>query len=299
MKKLKTFFYSLKNSISSPKYYEDIVKAKTKFSVKYYLMLSLLLSTVLTLAISIVVIPTTKKFLVDFSGNLKNSYPEDLTVTFKEGKWDVNKEEPVLIPVPERVISQFPSDESVKIPSNIIVIDRKGTINDLDELNTFSLMNEENIIYKEQDGKVVAYPINQVPDTELTKENVDSFIDDLFQYIKNLPYFLPIIILVTLFIFKYVIGGFFTILWVGFVVFIASFIIKKKLSYEAAFRIVTHAITIPFIIQILISGINFVFGLKIPNDWFGFLTLGVSLFFFAKMGDVSLEKEEEPKKLGQ
>ena len=299
MKKLKTFFYSLKNSISSPKYYADVVKAKTRFSIKYYLMLSLFLSIVSTIAISIVIIPTAKNFLIDSSKYLKESYPEDLTITFKEGKWETNKEEPILIPMPKEVASTFSDDEDIKIPSNLIVMYKEGTINDLDELSTVFLMNEENIIYKEQDGKVVAQPINQIPDTELTKNEVNSFIDNLFQYIKNLPYFLPVIILITLFIFKYVIGGLFTILWMGGVVFVASFIIKKKLNYEAACRIVMHAITIPFIIQLLISGINFAFGLKIPNDWFGFLTLGLSLFFFAKMGDVSLEKEEEPKKLEQ
>jgi hypothetical protein len=296
MKKLKTFFYSLKNSISSPKYYADIVKAKTKFSIKYYLMLSLLLSIISTIAISIIVVPTTKIFIADFSGDLKNSYPEDLVITFKEGKWDVNKEEPVLIPMPEKTIHQFPEDESVKIPANLIAIDKKGTINDLDELDTLFLMNEENIIYKEQDEKIVAQPINQIPDAELTKRDVDSFVDILFQYAKNLPYLLPLIILLTLFTFKYIIGGFFAIIWIGLIIFVSSLILKKKLGYDAACRIVMHAITVPFIIQLLIAGINFVFGLKIPNNWVDVLTLVIALFFFAKMGDVSLEKEEEPKK---
>jgi len=199
MNKLKTFFYSLKNSISSPKYYADVVKTKTKFSVKYYLMLSLLLSVISTVAISTVVIPTIKIFLTDFSEDLKNSYPEDLVMTFKESGWDVNKEEPVLIPMPEKITSQFPDDDDIKIPSNLIVMYKEGTINDLDELDTFFLMNKENIIYKEQDGKIVAQPLDQLPDAEITKSDVNSLVDTLFQYTKNLPYFLPILVLLTLF----------------------------------------------------------------------------------------------------
>ena len=134
MKKIKTFLYVLKNSISSPKYYNDIVKTKINFSIKYFLALSLLVSVISVIGYSITYLPNYISEINTAYKSIEEGFPEDLIIEFKDGTWSSNKEGPV-------IIKQVDLGEGSKLPENLFVFDRDGTIEKIDEYNTMFLVN--------------------------------------------------------------------------------------------------------------------------------------------------------------
>ena len=114
MKKLKAFFYVYKNSMTSPKYYKEVLKTDLNFSLKYYLMLVLVASILITTIETVSVTPKIKSQISGFAENARQVYPDDLLIKVEEGKWSVNREEPFVIPMP-----QIPNES---VPENAIVV---------------------------------------------------------------------------------------------------------------------------------------------------------------------------------
>lgn len=276
MKKLKTFFYVFKNSISSPKYYRDILKTDLWFSVKYFLFLSFLASLLFSISLSIKAIPEVVSGIKSFSENVRGVFPDDLVINFKEGKWEANKEEPIVIPMPS-----FTQDSDKYIPSNIAVFDKAGTIDKLKELNTVVLINNENLIYMGEGDSITAQPINTIPDFTLDKVSVNTRIDTLNTYAKAIPFLLPVIFLISSFVFNYFSVGVFNTLIIGFVVYLVSIIKKNKIDFRSACKIGIHGMTLPIIIQLIL--ITFTdLNMAVPG-WFLILSIMISIFFMMKM----------------
>lgn len=283
MKKLKTFFYVFKNSVISPKYYNDILKTNLWFSVKYYLMLSLFSSLLFAIFSTITTFSMLSSSVKTFSDDLKNIYPDELVIDFKGGKWEVNQPEPVFIPMPK--IDFGADSKDTKISQNLIVLDKQGTINQFKDYDTLILMNEENIIYMDQGG-IKAQPLkpatSSAGDITIDKSKVISGINEAYKYLWALPYILPIFIFIFVFIFLYIFAGFFNITLVGTVLLVFSLITGRKLDFSSTCKIGIHAMTVPIIIQLILSAFPTVEN-AIPG-WFLLLSIGLGIYFTVKMG---------------
>ncbi|MBW6441354.1 DUF1189 domain-containing protein [Patescibacteria group bacterium] len=280
MKKLQTFFYVFKNSITSHKYYNDILKTNFWFSVKYFMMLSFFASLVFTIFTSVVIIPGMVSGIRSVSQSVKEVFPEDLVVIFKDGGWETNKEGPVVIPMIS--IDEQPQEY---LPENIIVFDKEGTIDKLEEYNTLALLNNENIIYRNEGNSITSQPISNIPDFTLDKSTVDGGIDNLYKYLRILPYVLPLFILLFTFLFNYIGGAFFSVLLIGLVLYVISLISKTKIPFVSAIKISIHAMTVPIILQLILIPFPEI-NSYIPG-WFFISTLIISLYFMFKMEDTA------------
>ena len=101
MIKLKAAIYVFTKSLTSPKYYNDIVKTNFGFSMKYFSVLALISSLV---AFSGLV----KPIMTDLGDSLKavettvvDSFPDDLEITVKDGEVSINQPEPYIFQTPE------------------------------------------------------------------------------------------------------------------------------------------------------------------------------------------------------
>jgi hypothetical protein len=287
MKKLKTFFYVFKNSVTSPRYYNDILKTDIWFSIKYFLMLSFFASLLLTVFLSIVTIPQALSGLKSISQDIKNIYPEDLEITFKEGSWETNREEPVIVPMPD-----LGEESTGYVPQNLVVFDKEGTIDKIEEYDALVLLNGENIIYRGEGEVVTSRPLNTIPDVTLNKETVDQGINNLYKYLKFLPYVLPLGILIFVFVFNYLGGALFYIIFIALVLYVITLITKNKIGLINSIKIAAHAMTIPLILQI--------FTIFLPEinsflpGWFFILSTGITIYFTFKMREeADLKKIEK------
>lgn len=282
MKKIKTFLYVLKNSISSPKYYNDIVKTKINFSIKYFLALSLLVSVISVIGYSITYLPNYISEINTAYKSIEEGFPEDLIIEFKDGTWSSNKEGPV-------IIKQVDLGDDSKLPENLFVFDRDGTIEKIDEYNTMFLVNSENILIKTDVEGIVAQPLKNIPNGTIDKNLLNEKMQTIKKLVGLLPFLLPLALLIPTFLFEYVGGSIFIILLSAIGVYIASISTKRKIDFKSAFQICIHASTIPMIIRALSTIYSPAYTFIL--NWILFITLAVSLFFRFKMEeDIGLKK---------
>lgn len=282
MKKLKTFVYVLKNSISSPKYYNDIVKTKINFSIKYFLALSFLVSVISVIGYSIIYLPKYISEIKISYQSIEEGFPEDFFIEFKDGSWSSNKEEPV-------IIKKIDLGKDNKLPQNLFVFDKEGTIEKIDEYNTMFLINSENILYKTDTEGVIAQPLKNIPNGKLDKNLLNEKMQTVKKVIGFLPYLLPLALLIPTFLFEYVGGSIFIILISAVGVYIASISTRKKIDFKSSFQICIHASTIPMILRAFSTVSPVVYGFIL--NWLLFIILAVSLFFRFRMEeDTGLKK---------
>ena len=282
MKKLKTFVYVLKNSISSPKYYNDIVKSKINFSIKYFLALSFLVSVISVIGYSIIYLPKYISEIKISYQSIEEGFPEDFVIEFKDGSWSSNKEGPV-------IIKKIDLGKDNKLPQNLFVFDKEGTIEKIDEYNTMFLINSENILCKTDTEGVVAQPLKNIPNGKLDKNLLNEKMQTVKKVIGFLPYLLPLALLIPTFLFEYVGGSIFIILISAVGVYIASISTRKKIDFKSSFQICIHASTIPMILRAFSTVSPVVYGFIL--NWLLFIILAVSLFFRFRMEeDTGLKK---------
>ena len=282
MNKLKTFLYVLKNSIASPKYYNDIVKTKINFSIKYFLALSFLVSVISVIGYSIIYLPKYISEINTAYQSIEEGFPEDFIIEFKDGSWSSNKEGPV-------IIKQINFDKDSKLPENLFVFDKEGTIEKINEYHTMFLINSENILYKTDTEGVVAQPLKNIPDGKLDKNLLNEKMQTVKKVVGFLPYLLPLVLLIPTFLFEYVGGSIFIILMSAIGVYIASISTKKKIDFKSAFQICIHSSTIPMIIRALSTVSPIVYGFIL--NWLLFIILAFSLFYRFRMEeDTGLKK---------
>ncbi|MFZ2663958.1 MAG: DUF1189 family protein [Patescibacteria group bacterium] len=275
MNKLKTFFYVFKKSISSPEYYKELMETKFVFTVKYYLMLSFLASLLFASFVSIKMIPETREGLRVGTEEIKKAYPDDLVVNIKDGSWSINKPEPYIIPLPE--FSK--TEENIGI-DNIIVFYKQGTIDDFNNSKTFALVNESNILTREGSSGIKVYPIKDFPNVDVDKTKVVEGVDKVYGYVKYVPFFLPLILLVGEMLFNYLGSKLIYILWISLAVYLLSLLKKSKVNFKSACRVGVHTMTIPIILETLI-------GLFVPGvstyPWYFILNILLSFIVLDKV----------------
>lgn len=282
MKKLKTFLYVLKNSVFSPRYYNDIVKTKINFSIKYFLALSFLVSIISVIGYSIIYLPKYISEINTAYQSIEEGFPEDLVIEFKDGSWSTNKEGPV-------IIKQIELGGDSKLPENLFVFDKEGTIEKIDEYNTMFLVNSENILYKTDVEGIVAQPLKNVPNGTLDKNLLNEKMQTIDKVVELLPFLLPLALFIPTFLFEYVGGSIFIILLSALGVYVASISTKKKIDFKSAFQICIHASTIPMVVRAFSTLSPVVHGFIL--NWLLFIILAFSLFFRFKMEeDTDLKK---------
>lgn len=254
-----------------------MLKTRTSLTVKYFLMLSLLLSIVLSIKISLVQIPQAQKAVTDISSSARDMFLQDLVITIKDNKWEINKPEPFIVPFP---INDSASDKDSTDPKNILILYQGGTIEDLDKLDTLILVNAKNVLVRESKGFRV-YPLENLPNGTITRSDFDGFMNQMLNFTKNLPYLLVVFIFIgTLFYFAVFQGS--NVLFFALGVWLISTILKKKIDYTASARITAHAATLPMAIMIVTKLI----GYQIPVPfWFEITTVVFAIIVLVKLSN--------------
>lgn len=262
MKKLKAFFYIFTKSLSSLDYYKEMLKTPFSFSIKYLFMLALLASIVVAGVTSIKVFPELKKDAKDFLVVVKNIYPQGFEITVENGGWSINRPEPFAIPLP------MPGKTEQVSGVNLIVFNKEGTIEEAE--NTMILVNKTNILFK-NDNKFEVYALKNLnlPNGKFTQQNFDGVVSKFSGAIKYLPY----VVIVFMFIgtlFYYSVAKVVHLLFIGLILWLFAAVARAKRPYLEVFRIGLHTITLPIILDVLVSLTN----IRVPlPGWFAIINV--------------------------
>ncbi len=280
MSKVKAFTYIFIKSISSIKWYMDLIKTSTAFSLKYFFPLTFFAALIPVIMSVPPVLKATSWVSEEVNRHITSIYPQDLVITVKDDKLSINQPQPYFIQIPgslkERIIQSVEDNtdssgaeerqdivNELNEVENLVVFDSQGTLDDLQRYKTFILVNEVNILLRSS-NKTEVFPLRDIPDGEFAKPDADRIVLAFSNFIKALPYLIIIFILLA-FLFYYMVFRLFYLAFVGLVLFGIGKIMRVntvsgvKMDYGKYFQIAIHTFTLPLLVEM----ISMLFGMPI------------------------------------
>lgn len=275
MQKLKAFFYVLKQSITAPltgsDYYADLLaNASVWFSIKYFFVLAFFAFVTTSVFVIAPVVPEIQKFSDNLFAGVAQIYPADLVIKASGGELSINQPEPYIIPMPKEafggisIADSAETDEDIelaKLPTNLLVFDSEGTLDDLDTYDTLFLVNKTNILGRNTGkGKIEVVPLKEMlkdlTDTEFGKKDVDKIIEAARPFFAALPYVFFVVALVFMAIYNF---GFRLVglLIVALVLLVFGRLRGFNYKFGQYYKIGIHAITIPLLLEIVFSLVRY------------------------------------------
>ena len=241
MKKLKAALHVFTQSLTSPKYYNKLIKTDFKFSLKYYIVLAFLFTLATSLNALIPLLPKINQGVEDALTYAHELYDDDLVITLENGEVSINKEEPYIVP--------FPSN-APEAPKNLIVFDSEGTLDDLERTyDTLFLINSRNILVRNEE-RIQAYPVGNFPDGEFTEDDLAEITDSLRSFGNFIPYIVGTILFLAV-LFYYLVFRLIYLFFVSVILWIAGLIRGLSFEFINYYQIALHAITLPLCLELL------------------------------------------------
>jgi len=226
--------------------------------------MGLLFSLVLTVKLSFTILPVLKQGIKEINQTAKTIFPNDLAIAIKDGQWSINQPEPFVTAFPNLEGNQ----QDYAAPKNFVVLFREGTIDDLTKYDTIALINSKNILVRESGG-FKAYPLENLPNGEIRKQDFDNFIDKTFALMLQLANLGILAIFLWAVLSMVVFRGIYVPFFAG-LTWLVGRIANFKLNYDQASKLSIHTITLP----LTVYAITKFFGYTIPFVfWFSLLHL--------------------------
>lgn len=281
MNLLKTFFYSLKKSVSEPKYYKDVAKASFGFSFKYLLFLLFIFTIIRGVTLGgkyLISRPQIQPGIDKVLLYAENLYPRDLELRVINGQLSTNVKEPYIFDIDK-------NNSKIKQP-HLLVIDTEGSIENYPYYNTHALATKNALVYpsKSQNGKItqtsVFYFREIKQNLTLNKYVYDQFVAKIKPYAPRILFFIDCFVFAFIFLFLFF-GSLFWTLWVmlgllilNFFVWLFGKVVKANYSYSDFYKMSLHAISL----ELIIFEINSYLKLPIPHNIIYLVWMAVILF---------------------
>lgn len=217
------FFTQLLRSMSSARFYQEIPGRKFSDGVKYFSLLILFVTVVLSVRFTFDVV----KGLASFETWSKTHLPD---ITIGKGVVSVN------VPQPWKIEEE----------GFLAVIDTTGTIRDLDESHAQGvLLTRNQLILKRGPYETRRYDLSRVDSFRFNADSVRRFR-------KIGRWVIPPLLAVILFIYFWV-GKFSQIVFFSLISLLTNWFSKKNLSYGVLLTIGMYAITPPLLLLSLVT----------------------------------------------
>ena len=263
MKKLATYQYVFWKSISSFAYYRDVVKATFSFSFKYFLVFSGLIGLLLTISLSFTLIPPVSGFVRRLETRAVSLFPADLVISVKNGQMSTNVTEPLRFPFPVELFSDTPGAISDQKQQYLVTIDTKAKTEDFTTSRSVLFVTRDNLVIADRNGGYRVYPLKDMGDITINKKGVDEFLAKSLPILKLLPILL-IVLFFLLFTLALPLSRLVSLAVLSLLLHIASRFMSLQLGYKKIYQIGLHAMTLPTLIQIVMTA----FGLIPPIPFF-------------------------------
>ncbi|KKS21521.1 MAG: hypothetical protein UU77_C0001G0016 [candidate division WWE3 bacterium GW2011_GWC1_41_7] len=275
--KIKAFFYVFYRSLTSVKYYQDVVRATLNFSMKYFFTISALAALLVTVGTVVPMIPTLRDTISNFIEQGRTFYPDELVITSADGKLSVNQPEPYMIPFPD--IPEVSDQPDTVQFENLVVFDSQGTLDDLENYKTLILVNEANILAKGE-NKIEVYPLKDMPDGQLTKTEINQALDKIQEIAVYIPYLLASLLFVGV-VFYYLGLRLVYLLFVALILMGIGRIKNFDYDYKKYLQLAIHTMTLPLLMDVIFNLVRV--PLPIPF-WFFLINTIFGIIVIAGLG---------------
>lgn len=253
-KNMKNFFKVIKSSVYDVEFYKSLESKATSSAFKYFLKLNLLIALLLTIIISLTVIPLT--LVLTKSSNIDKViqvFPQDLEIKIKDGQANSNVTGAYVVPVGTKNdgISKVKLEQK-----NYITID---TTNDFDlekykSSDSLVYLSKDYFVFQENGGQIKIQPLKGIPDMTISNNSISNWVYSVIPYLRAL---LPLAVVGILLISfaSLFIGNLIFILIVSLIVLVIEKVRKINVTYGQIFKRSLHLVTA----IIVLDSILFVF----------------------------------------
>lgn len=249
----------------SPAYYNDVVRAPSSFSWKYFLAFNLLGSIVLGV---IVGVPLS---LVNVSGLIEQTssvYPADLEITADQHGISVNQELPYSVPIPLQWDEELDVKAELReeqVPLNLVtfVSQEEATLGAriVENYDSFAVITPNTIYVREdQDtNQIRAYALPEVKEpVTITRGVIDGWVNRVADhpFFRNRLYAPALALFVILFSYPFMLlWKIITLAFYSAIVWLISMITMKdkQLGYGKVFQIGLHSMTLISVLAIVVN----------------------------------------------
>jgi maltodextrin utilization protein YvdJ len=275
-------FKDIKNSFYNPSFYNEKKNESVKSSVLYFFKLTSIQSLIMTILIAIIIVPVTMLVISkDSVDKMIGAFPEELTLTVKNGQLSTNVTEPYAIPIKSLASgADNPKEENSVIKKdtrkNFIVIDTQTpfSMEVFENSDTLVLLTKDFLVSEDSRGKFTIEKVSKIPDIEINKAKITGWVYTAIPYLK---FAIPLILVLSFFVILVgnIIGSLVFILIASFVIWCVMKIKKSKfVSFKQIYKLGFYSITPLVILDLILS----LFGLNIP--WYASLVVFLVVFFF-------------------
>ena len=247
---MKNFIEHVQKSIYSPEYYRDLLSRPASFSWKYYWSFAMLISVVMTIAISLPMVPRIDRALHDASKKVLEYYPPDLVITVASGLVSINQPEPYTFPLPA-ILREAANEEGITALMSIDTTQDDVTLERFESYHSVFLLDKKSLIAgDERNGlRVLDFPSGM--NITVDRLGIKSILLRLESFA---PLVAPTIILLLFFGFlsTFVLLLVYLLLDALFIMLIGRYL-KYGWSYTTSYRIGLHAVTLPLLFSSVLS----------------------------------------------
>ena len=259
----------IKNSIYNPVFYNTISQKPFSQALVYYLKFISILALVLTIIISIFLVPALTRGLDILRVEFTNTFPAELEIKIAEGETSINLPEPYIISWPRA----FGLTKWTNKPKSFFVIDTTvvDPLQSIDDYDTYVLLTKESLAYRQETNsdlgqQITVWQMDEDVDLVVNQAGLMSLIDHLNRYLFIISPALVFIFFVGLWL-----GLLSLLLWLFLIVALLWLIYlwprdkENRLSYITLYKTALYALTIGLLGKILFIalGINFPFLLSL------------------------------------
>jgi len=246
-------FVKIKNTIYNPSYYSEVISKPFSYSLKYLLVFALLFGLVFTIVASFKAFPVIGN-LVANAPKIAEFFPQELTITIKDGKASTNVQEPYYIKLPEVM-----NNDKQKSVENILVIDTKNKF----DLQTFFsykttiLLTSDSLVSLDSNGKVSIAPISSIKEFVLNRGTIVDIVEKIRPAMPVIGFFVALGIFFVGFM--SVVLKMVYLLFGALLIWVVAKIKGLNIGYKGSYKVGMQLITAPVIIVSLLSLISFGF----------------------------------------
>ena len=254
---MKQFIDHIQKSIFSPEYYGALLTRPASFSLKYYGSLGMLLAVLMTIALSLPIIPQINKVLRGLPTSLTAYYPDDLELRVQSGVVSSSVDEPYFLPLPREFEKNFGTSGGF---THLMVIDTKTpvTLEQFSAYESLFWISSRSIAYMEDaGGKMSVSPIDPNASFVVNESNLSGWITQVEPYF----HFISPVVVVAIFFFltmRFLLILMY-LLFAALVVYLLGLVLGRKWGYGTSYRISLHAVTLPLLLEQIFTLLPFSF----------------------------------------
>ncbi|MEK7592022.1 MAG: DUF1189 family protein [Patescibacteria group bacterium] len=282
MNKIILFFRALFQSSVDPSYYNDVIFAKSSFSLKYFFALNIF---VVFVAASAVAFTLGRINVSEIAQTVRSVYPQNLSIQVKNGTVSLNRDLPFIVPLPKELDDVAASKSATA--SALAVFDTNDHMRSISNFWSYNALAvvTQNAVYYRKDADSREIRMMEIPrdasfdfSSSMLDEKIDSIVRHPFMANK---WYIPVVsFLYFLVSFPFILFWSFLVSWVYALlsyILIRAFRVSR-FSYISIWRLTLHALT-P---GIFLASLTDAFGLRVIHGVLFLLLYGMWMYIILK-----------------